>query len=102
MELKDGLLHPKHPERICWGCDKYCRANDLCCREERVPHPSEPFGGAGDPAALALEPVAGVVIRILDDPPGPPFIPSVVVCRKEIAGEGHSASVGAEPNTFSV
>ncbi|MGN6661313.1 MAG: DUF3079 domain-containing protein, partial [Achromobacter mucicolens] len=17
-------LHPKHPERICWGCDRYC------------------------------------------------------------------------------
>ncbi|MBS0174921.1 MAG: DUF3079 domain-containing protein, partial [Nitrospira sp.] len=17
-------LHPKNPERICWGCDKYC------------------------------------------------------------------------------
>ncbi|WP_251278732.1 DUF3079 domain-containing protein, partial [Enterobacter hormaechei] len=19
-------LHPKHPERICWGCDRYCAA----------------------------------------------------------------------------
>lgn len=66
MELKDGVLHPKHPERICWGCDKYCRANDLCCREERVPHPIEPFGGAGDPPAVALEPVARAIIRILD------------------------------------
>ena len=18
-------IHPKHPERICWGCDKYCQ-----------------------------------------------------------------------------
>ncbi|PQK68826.1 hypothetical protein CG428_23325, partial [Pantoea ananatis] len=17
-------LHPSHPERICWGCDRYC------------------------------------------------------------------------------
>jgi hypothetical protein len=55
MELKDGLLHPKHPERICWGCDKYCRATDLCCREERVPHPIEPFGGAGDPQSSAAD-----------------------------------------------
>jgi Protein of unknown function (DUF3079) len=20
---------PKHPERVCWGCDKCCSANDL-------------------------------------------------------------------------
>ncbi|WP_163120715.1 DUF3079 domain-containing protein, partial [Acinetobacter pittii] len=19
-------LHPSHPERICWGCDRYCSA----------------------------------------------------------------------------
>ena len=24
-------IFPKHPERICWGCDKYCRAEDLQC-----------------------------------------------------------------------
>jgi hypothetical protein len=24
-------LHPKHPERICWGCDKYCPADALTC-----------------------------------------------------------------------
>jgi hypothetical protein len=22
-------LDPVHPERTCWGCDKYCPANDL-------------------------------------------------------------------------
>jgi len=21
-------LNPKHPERICWGCDKYCATRD--------------------------------------------------------------------------
>ena len=102
MELKDGLLHPKHPERICWGCGKYCRANELCCREERVPHLIEPFGGAGDPLTLALEPVAPEVTRILDDRSGYPITPSVFGCRKEITGERHSASVGAEPDTFPV
>ena len=24
-------LHPKNPERICWGCDKYCPADSLIC-----------------------------------------------------------------------
>ena len=22
-------LNPPHPERICWGCDKYCAADAL-------------------------------------------------------------------------
>ena len=22
-------IFPKNPERICWGCDKYCREDDL-------------------------------------------------------------------------
>ena len=48
------LTRPKHPERICWGCDRYCPANDLDCREERVPHPTEKFGGGRDmPCDLA-------------------------------------------------
>ena len=25
------LVLPAHPERICWGCDKYCPADDLAC-----------------------------------------------------------------------
>lgn len=38
--------HPKHPERICWGCDKYCSVNDLKCGNgsERTQHPVELFG----------------------------------------------------------
>ena len=24
-------IFPKHPERICWGCDKYCKDDDLLC-----------------------------------------------------------------------
>jgi hypothetical protein len=37
---------PKHPERICWGCDKYCPAHDLACGNGtiRTPHPIELFG----------------------------------------------------------
>ena len=39
-------LHPKNPERICWGCDKYCPATDLQCGNgcERIQHPCETDG----------------------------------------------------------
>lgn len=39
-------LHPKRPERICWGCDKYCAADNLGCGNgsERTPHPAELLG----------------------------------------------------------
>lgn len=39
-------LAPKHPERICWGCNKYCPENDLACGNGtiRTPHPIELFG----------------------------------------------------------
>lgn len=43
--MANSLLYPKHPERICWGCEKYCPANHLNCRETRVEHPVELFGG---------------------------------------------------------
>jgi hypothetical protein len=39
-------IHPQHPERICWGCDKFCPADDLRCGNGsiRSPHPVELFG----------------------------------------------------------
>jgi hypothetical protein len=39
-------LHPKHPERVCWGCDQYCAAGDLRCGNgsDRAQHPVEIFG----------------------------------------------------------
>jgi hypothetical protein len=39
-------LHPKHPERICWGCDKYCPADSLMCGNGsgRTEHPAEMMG----------------------------------------------------------
>lgn len=39
-------LRPSHPERICWGCDKYCPADDLACGNGtiRTLHPIELFG----------------------------------------------------------
>ena len=43
---KEKLLNPTHPERICWGCDRYCPAHDLVCGNGtiRTPHPRELFG----------------------------------------------------------
>ena len=43
-------LHPKHPERICWGCDKYCPAEEMRCGNGtiRAPHPAELFGDDWD------------------------------------------------------
>jgi hypothetical protein len=40
------VLYPKHPDRICWGCDKYCPADDLACGNGtiRTPHPIELLG----------------------------------------------------------
>ena len=38
--------HPKHPERVCWGCERLCPANDLACGNgtDRTQHPAELFG----------------------------------------------------------
>jgi len=42
----EALLNPRHPERVCWGCDRYCPAADLACGNGsiRTPHPKELFG----------------------------------------------------------
>jgi hypothetical protein len=39
-------LNPKHPERLCWGCEKLCAANDLRCGNGtiRTQPPVELFG----------------------------------------------------------
>lgn len=39
-------LHPRHPERICWGCDRYCAAAALACGNGsgRTQHPAETQG----------------------------------------------------------
>ena len=39
-------IHPAHPERNCWGCDKYCPAGSMVCGNgsDRTQHPMELFG----------------------------------------------------------
>jgi hypothetical protein len=44
--ISGAPLAPAHPERICWGCDKYCAETELACGNGtiRTPHPVELFG----------------------------------------------------------
>lgn len=44
--VKRFPILPAHPERVCWGCDRYCPADAMACGNgsERSPHPSELFG----------------------------------------------------------
>jgi hypothetical protein len=46
MPPKAAVLHPKYPERTCWGCDRFCSANDLSCGNGtvRTQHPVELLG----------------------------------------------------------
>ena len=39
-------VHPKSPERICWGCGTYCAADAMNCGNgsDRTQHPFELFG----------------------------------------------------------
>ena len=39
-------LAPKHPERICWGCDRFCSKNARGCGNgsDRTQHPAELLG----------------------------------------------------------
>lgn len=60
-------IRPSHPERNCWGCDRFCAANDLICGNgsERTQHPVELFGDDW------LEACADEADRVLA-PPGQP------------------------------
>lgn len=55
-------LRPAHPERICWGCDRYCPEDDLACGNGsiRTPHPCEIFGGDWVEWERASHPTADV------------------------------------------
>jgi len=67
-------IAPSNPERICWGCDAYCPANDMRCGNgsDRTPHPAELFGDDWD--TWGLDDVAAAA--------APDAQPSVVVSPK--------------------
>jgi hypothetical protein len=55
-------IHPAHPERTCWGCDRYCAADQMICGNgtERTQHPIETFGEGWEREGLdPVRPVAG-------------------------------------------
>ena len=41
---------PRHPERICWGCEQLCPASDMACSKARTMHPAELLGGGAGPS----------------------------------------------------
>lgn len=47
-------LNPPHPERTCWGCDRYCPRDDMACGNgsERTQHPVELFGEGWESGGL--------------------------------------------------
>ncbi len=58
--MATNMNHPKHPERICWGCEKLCSVTALECRETRAMHPAELFGDNWDaepPVYFSIAPV---------------------------------------------
>lgn len=61
-------LRPAHPERTCWGCDRYCAANAMICGNgsERTQHPMELFGD--DWAQEGLDPVQPRTDDTADEP----------------------------------
>jgi hypothetical protein len=70
-------IHPKHPERICWGCDKYCPADDLRCGNGtiRTEHPVELFGEDWfewlmEKESATAERIGGPREQLLDRPRG--------------------------------
>ena len=66
-------VNPAHPERVCWGCDKYCPTDSMSCGNgsDRTAHPVELFGedwltwdGAAVKQVDAAEPGAGGEISV--------------------------------------
>jgi len=39
-------VNPANPQRLCWGCDRFCAADDMLCGNgsDRTQHPAELFG----------------------------------------------------------
>lgn len=46
MPVKSFPTQPANPQRVCWGCDQYCAADQMRCGNGsvRTPHPAELFG----------------------------------------------------------
>ena len=67
-------LRPGHPERICWGCQHFCPADEMRCGNgtERAQHPVELFGEDWTSFGLDAEAVAETGSQRLTRTPGLP------------------------------
>jgi hypothetical protein len=76
MAARRFPIHPAHPERLCWGCDRYCAADAMICGNGsvRTPHPAELFGD--DWAEWGLDAAPGAA-----PPPEEPPCPSPTTDR---------------------
>lgn len=56
-------IRPAHPERICWGCEQMCPADDMSCGNGtiRSPHPIELMGDDWYEFTMERESMSAVV-----------------------------------------
>jgi len=76
---KSFPLRPAHPERVCWGCDKYCPADSMACGNgaERTQHPIELFGEGWESWGLdPLKPPEPTQPTQPTEPTRPPDLPT--------------------------
>lgn len=69
---------PSHPERLCWGCDRYCARDSLMCGNgaERTQHPVELFGDDWMAFGLDAEPAPATRSDTPSNPPTPGKTPA--------------------------
>ncbi|NVD71864.1 DUF3079 domain-containing protein [Duganella sp. BJB488] len=62
-------IRPAKPELICWGCDRYCPADNMICGNgsDRTQHPVELFGEGWETFGLNAQDV-----QPADEPKQPP------------------------------
>ncbi len=77
MAKKIFPIRPAHPERVCWGCDKYCPSDSMMCGNgsERTQHPVELFGD--DWAVMGLDPFIPATPEEPETSDVPPVCPTV-------------------------
>jgi len=76
---KSFPLRPAHPERVCWGCDKYCPSDSMACGNgaERTQHPIELFGEGWESWGLdPLKPPEPTQPTQPTEPTRPPDLPT--------------------------
>ncbi len=74
MGAKRFPIHPASPERLCWGCDRYCASDNMLCGNGsvRTPHPMELFGADWHADAPSASPVVEPALPSSPSPQSPP------------------------------